>query len=594
MIGFFGVLSKTGKIDQHDLKVSFGEMGYHIDHNDFELSQFIEEKFCIGLCVRKNGNNKDLSLKRINDSLIMGFNGYGKFKGERSLHWANSMVDRVADLFLKKGITELTSTIQGSFEIIIFDESNLYIISDRFGSRRLFYADTENSFVFAPEIGQILSSKMIKKTKNIETAIQILVSGYPLDDSTLANGIYRFPYATLLQIQLYKPVSAITKRYWNLPTQQGKINQLTNDLVSEFSFKLSQSIEQLSMLDSNSVVQLSGGIDSRAIACYLSKFQALRSLTYDSKQEAQVAKRVCLKVPAEYHYYNNKILHSPSFQDDIKPMIDAQRTHAVVNQYFFAPMIKDYLNNRPEITSIYDGVLMDEEFSGLTPVNYYPFDLNKFVKTYGGSSHPIIEAFTKVKQETILDIMNNIFGKIGDCDDYFRCQTAYFSGRLRTYVMEAIWSKESYGYVLKPGLDYDLLDFAYLLDPKLRRGSVYLEALENNFPEVMKIKYLNSYLTREETISEKVFKYYESFRGKLSNLSRGYVCYFPYQLDYYFLKMGHVNDYERYFSNSTFLPEIFTLQQKKDIFEMIKKKNYFISLFQRILFLEKFYECHAF
>ena len=60
-------------------------------------------------------------------------------------------------------------------------------------------------------------------------------------------------------------------------------------------------------------------------------------------------------------------------------------------------------------------------------------------------------------------------------DGFGRSQKAYFTGRLRRYVLEFLSSKEDYCYVFKPGFDYDLMDFGYSLSLRLRKGLLYRE-----------------------------------------------------------------------------------------------------------------------
>lgn len=589
MVGIYGIFGNETPLNPDIKRKSFDRMSDDVDGHAFDNQYIHRENFSIGITKRKIGDNKDIALKDVGNDFVMAFSGYGKFKGEKRLFWAGEMIDRIASQYLIEGNSLLTK-IEGSFIFLAADANNLVIINDRFASKNFFYYNSDNYFVFAPDVGRIVSSDLTGREMNIDAAVQILTSGFFLDDSTLVRNIYRISSASILEKSTGNTTNPSARKYWYFPREEGKIDGLNSNLIEEFSYLLEQSIMELADLEENFVVPLSGGLDSRAIACYLSKHYTLHTLTYDTKEEAVIAKKVCKALNAEFNYFSNNQLNNKYFVDLINKSISDQKVHAVVNQYFYEPLFKTYFTDNRNKSAIFDGVYLDVLFSG--PYVYNSFDYEDFLRTYGGGSAGLIEHYSDLSKDFIHNTLRNVYDELskefGPGDGVGRSQFFYSHGRLRRYVLESGNNRLNYSYILSPGFNYDLADFGYGLSLRLRKGLLYKETMYKFFPNVMKIKFKDSYGIRKTNIPEELRRQYINLRLKLSYVTNGLIKYYPFQLEYFFLKENNLDDYRDMLIKRICVPEIFSSNQLKKIFEMVKKKQYMITLFQRVLFIQQF------
>jgi hypothetical protein len=593
MIGLTGIVSHEDHLNQEARENAIRGMR-KLKNGDYTVSIVSLKNLSLGLIQRANGNNKDLAFKKAGNCLIC-FSGYGKFSGEKKLCWAEEMVERLHTVILKDG-PDVLNTIEGSFSCVIVYSDEFIMISDRVGSKSCYSYSDDEMFVFGPSVSGIMDFGLIKRHKNINAVMQVLVSGFFLDDSTLIKNVTRFPAASVLKkkIAIKKPVEI--KKYWKMPRQTGEIINLDKDLLNTFKEKLQCSIYELNDLESRSVIPLSGGLDSRTIACFLAKKQKLRTITYDFGDETVVAANVCKTLQGKAEFFSKKTIKLKEFREELTRSIREQENHSVTNQYFYAPLFRKYFMDNSDRVAIYDGVYMDILFSA--PYTHEIFGFDRFLRTYCGSMELIQNYSWSMKKDNIYERIqttyNNILKGFENSDDVSKSQQIYLSGRLRRYVSETYSSRENYCYVFKPGFDYDLMDFGFSLNLNLRKGLLYTTLLNKEFPDVMKILYKDSYGNRKRTALEKIKSKYSQFRSRLSSVSQGIIKYYPYQADYYFLHEKGMDEFKSLFMGQNYIEEIFNDNEIQEIFNKTKKKQYLLNLFSRVLFLQQFYQRNEF
>lgn len=595
MIGIYGIIANESVLKKSERINAFQKMLDDVDNDDFDNNYISGDNFSIGITYRKLGENKDLSLKKVEDNFIIAFAGYGKFRGEKKLFWSGEMIDKIIPYFLKEG-EDILPKIEGSFKCIIISSGKLILVSDRLGSKNLFYYDKNEKFVFSPYVGCVLSSGLVKKEKNIDGAIQILVTGFFLDDSTLAKNIKRFPAASMMRKNINKMKETEIVRYWSMPKIEGTIDKITPELLENFENKLKQSIYELDELESRSAVPLSGGLDSRAIACFLSYRHKIDTITYDMADEAKIAEKVCNKLKGKPYVITSQMITSKYFAKSLFKVTKEQKIHSVLNQYFYLPFFKEYITKHEDICAIFDGVYMDILFSA--PYTYNKFDMDQFLKTYGRGIANLARQSNMADGKVVYSLYDTLYGNISTLlnngDGVGKSQLFYATGRLRRLVNECLSSRENYCYVFKPGYNYDLMDFGFSLSLKIRKGLLYTALLKKLFPEVMAIKYKDSYGNREKILNEKLSAGYVNFRSRLSSATQGLIKYSPYQADCFFIRKKRIKDYEEFLVGDNFMSEIFKDTYLLQICKKVLKKYYFFHEFQRILFIQQFYKRYNF
>ena len=566
-----------------------------LDTADFTLTTVSMKNVTMGLIQRSWRKNKDLSLKQMGDVMI-GFSGYGKFSGEKKLYWAEEMIERIFPVVLQKSLNVLTS-IEGSFQCIIITNDEYIIISDRFGSKSFYISINDKNVLFAPNVTSIMNTGLIKKEKNIKAAKQVLISGFFLDDSTLVKGVIRFPPATIFKGRIEELNTVNRIKYWEMPKKEGQIDTLDEDVISAFKEKIQNSIYECHELEPNSAVPLSGGLDSRAIACFLARKQKINTITYDFGDESTIADKVSKALGGDATFFKKKMIQSEKFRKEFTFIVQNQYYHCVPNQYFYVTLFRKYFIENPSIMAIYDGIYLDSLFNPAYVMS--SFDINRFISIYGSSikglllSYPDTLLENDVNDEMLQIYYSNLKG-FENSDGVAKSQLLYMAGRLRRYVSESFVSRENYCYVFKPGFNYELMDFGFNLSLRLRKGLLYTTLLSKEFPDIMKIIFKDSRGNRKKTIIDKIEQFYSEYRLKISYASQGLFKYYPYQADYYFLREKGIEEFEDIFKKHNYIKEIVNNNQLAEIYEKTKRKQYLLNRLCRILFIQHFYHKNLF
>jgi hypothetical protein len=301
---------------------------------------------------------------------------------------------------------------------------------------------------------------------------------------------------------------------------------------------------------------------------------------------------VCRRLGGEAVFFTNDMLHSGFFERELHKLVIEQKLHVVPNQYFYTPLFKKYFQDHPGESAIFDGIYMGILFSA--PYTYAAFDFNDFARIYCGGLAWVsrfCRGFDGKKLRGLAERQYEelLSGFAGRADGVAKSQLFYVSGRLRRYVGESYLARENYCYTFKPGFDYDLMDFGFSLKLPVRKGLLYLEMLRKKFPEVMEIRYKDSYGNRKKTLGEQIVSYYKKMRLKASYGTNGFLKYYPYQADRFFYVTGEIEKYCDIVTKKNYLEELLDESALKELALAVTRKQYLFNFFQRVLFLQAFY-----
>lgn len=175
----------------------------------------------------------------------------------------------ILHLYQEKG-EDCVDDLNGQFAFSIWDHQakRLFLARDRVGIRPLYYARTQNEFIFASEMKAILSHDRIHREMDLEALDETFTFWCPVAPRTIFRNIHALPPGHTLTIENGELRS---RCYWQL-----EMDTSTADLSEE------QSIGQLRelLMDATSLrlrsdvpvgAYLSGGIDSSVIASMISK-----------------------------------------------------------------------------------------------------------------------------------------------------------------------------------------------------------------------------------------------------------------------------------------------------------------------------------
>jgi asparagine synthase (glutamine-hydrolysing) len=179
-----------------------------------------------------------------------------------------------ASVFLDQFITgglDLLPKINGQYSACIFDvaEQTAYLVSDRYGSRPVYYAIDGDSLYFAPET-KALPAAGIHSSVNYPAFSDLFHFGHLFGHKTLFEGIAQLPDASVL---IFKQGRLRIESYWDFPFDEASYSEEKQSKTKYKTFK-----EQLKNALGNAVnrqvaknsgkllIPLSGGLDSRFVA----------------------------------------------------------------------------------------------------------------------------------------------------------------------------------------------------------------------------------------------------------------------------------------------------------------------------------------
>ncbi len=277
MCGIVGILQKAGANVQPDVLGKMNASLFHRGPDDDGI--FIEDDF--GFAMRR------LSIIDIDGGkqpLWSEDNRYGVvFNGEIYNSPAlRAFLEKKGHIFKTKTDTECivhlyeeykeecVRHLRGMFAFAIWDrfEKKLFLARDRLGIKPLYYAETQNAFLFASELKSFLhypgfSSAMDKEAIDLYFSLLYIPSPKSIYKQAL-----KLPAGHTLTLHCGEKK---LQRYWNTPRARLQISDA--DATEHLRHLLNEAVKMHLLSDVPVGVFLSGGIDSSTIA-------ALASLSY--------------------------------------------------------------------------------------------------------------------------------------------------------------------------------------------------------------------------------------------------------------------------------------------------------------------------
>jgi len=231
-------------------------------------------------------------------------------------------------------------SIDGSFALIIESESHIYLVVDFVASTALYYTYQNSVLYISDDIHEILSRCECKVDSN--RFEELFTLGYILGEETLCSGIKRIGANT---IAIFDKTHATISTEDVLPFE----NRIKHDFVeSELFNRLEVIFDEVfrklvdSLEEKHVVLPLSGGFDSRLIACQLKKFNVknVTCYTYGNLENSEVktARMVAEKLGFNWQFIEYSETKWQDFLSDMLT-IDYLRFAGQLNTI---PHIQDY------------------------------------------------------------------------------------------------------------------------------------------------------------------------------------------------------------------------------------------------------------
>jgi asparagine synthase (glutamine-hydrolysing) len=416
---------------------------------------------------------------------------------------------------LKKEIAHIYRTgdfdrlknLNGSFVAAIYDnqKEKLTVVNDRYGSIKLFYHYDTNRFCFAPKIQPLLKLGA-KKTIRKDAVFDFFIFRYLLEDKTFFEDILQLPPASILEVT--KNGIKLTK-YWTYQSYNIYDTRSKKELVEELGTLWQKAVERRLKKDGTIIIQISGGLDSRAIlAAALKCTQKENILTYTfgekESYDFKIGKNVAEKagvshisLTAKKADFENQYNIS---MNDIEGMIDA-------TPYFSIEMDQCLAKYGNRIYSGHMGgeIMGPQIFHKIRHLKLKSKKKYKEAEKILFNHHKLnnIRDIQQLFHPTYLNNQSLIFSFEKTIEDLSKYTEEY----LPNYCAAWLYTNESDKYTAfcnlryknlfrysLPFLDNDLVDFMLKVPPKLRiNKALYKSMLLEKYPELFYVPIRNTY-----------------------------------------------------------------------------------------------------
>lgn len=212
---------------------------------------------------------------------------------------SDSDTEVIIHLYEENGI-ECVHDLEGMFAFALWDENNekLFLVRDRIGIKPLYYAVTNDRFIFASEIKALFTSDELIKEINPESIYHYLTFLTVPAPKTMFKNIYKVEAGTLLKIDKHGQICKT--RYWNpadfLNTPLQDINE--NEIIEITENILKEAVSQRMISDVPLGATFSGGVDSSLIVSLMKEqTDNVLAMTMDYKidspySESKIAKQI--------------------------------------------------------------------------------------------------------------------------------------------------------------------------------------------------------------------------------------------------------------------------------------------------------------
>jgi asparagine synthase (glutamine-hydrolysing) len=153
--------------------------------------------------------------------------------------------------------------LRGAYAAILTDGARLWCFRDHLGFAPLFYRREPGVLYVATEAKQVVAGARISREPDLDVVERIFYCTHDDGTPSATKGVERLPKATILSADAD---GLRTRRYWNPERLLESARLSEDDRRSRFDELMTQAVARTLTVDS--VVSLSGGIDSPAVAAF--------------------------------------------------------------------------------------------------------------------------------------------------------------------------------------------------------------------------------------------------------------------------------------------------------------------------------------
>ena len=493
-----------GIFGQPDARERLHGMITKIDHFNYTIEQYHSDEFSIGrvyLGFVNTGPQPVFSADRRYCIVMIGeIFSYDSIEIPEKGGDAHFLLDK----FVKTG-TKCFSRINGQFTAAICDISNrkIILVSDRYGTRPLYYSTVEKGLAFAPEVKALIKPGTTPEI-NYGAVSELLHLGFVYGSHTLFRDYHQLPPASYLE---FGENQYTITRYWDFPYEDSVYHdkKITRKQIDQYLEELpvvfKNAVKRQSRFNTDKLLlPLSGGLDSRWVAALLNDIGIKRVTTF-TIGEQNTDDVIYAKMVADHLNYDHTVfsikpsdvwMHAELFgyiSDGMSEisgpiqMTEPLKTFINKTEILLAPQVCD---------ALFGSTLYRPSVAFLVGKRSYDTAVNQ----------NFLSAFCRIHSRDVMRIFNKPFSeKINDnyqttIDEYIK----KYHDPLHAYFclfMEQYGRRGTFGGNLlynlffdtrMPSYDNDLIELGFNVPIVLRKGQyIYRMAFAHKFPELSRI-----------------------------------------------------------------------------------------------------------
>ncbi|SDZ32746.1 asparagine synthase (glutamine-hydrolysing) [Proteiniborus ethanoligenes] len=481
MSGINGIYSAI-KIDHIENRVD--KMNNAIAHRGMDASKIlvVNEGIAFGyrrLSTINIGDRPNQPLTSNSGRWTIVFDGaiynYKELKEDSKYDLSTSYDAEVILAYIENyGLEAFLNDSNGIYAIGLYDkyDDKLYIVRDKLGVKPIYYAVSNNSFIFSSEIKGILSSGLVEAEFNEDAIDEYLGNRYVRAPYTFFKNIFQLEAGCIMMVNqnlaLHKTV------YWELPTEFNyEQNYEEEKIVKDFKVEIINSISRSLAADAPVGTYLSGGVDSSLITAITSNLLNERINTYiigfNDLNEFDYANMVASKYNTRHHQI---VMEEDKYFDLIGKVISYKDAPLGVPNEVLLTFLSRII--KQDVTVLLSGEGADELLGGYGKIFRSPFDYfyeeekhnimfyDYFINKYEYVPRDIRDKYLNTKKtlrETFDNSIGAEFEKNRNEENVFRFFHKYHvKGLLQridtTTMLEGIEARV-------PFLDHELVEYAY-------------------------------------------------------------------------------------------------------------------------------------
>ena len=411
-----------------------------------------------------------------------------------------NIAEQILRQYKLKG-TNIFKEFSGVFNIIIFEKEKqkLLITNDRLGIKPCYYYQDEDKFIFASDIKTIALSNQIKKEINWRAWGDIFNYGFLIGEKTPFEKIYSLPMSSVLT---YQNGNLEIKKYWTFNHIKINYKQSENEIIEKGVEILKKITRKYDKFLKYVELPLSGGYDSRCIACCLKYFSSIKFDTITSNlhskgnKDVTIAKELSRAINVKNTQVSDDNLYRKYFIDMV------YLVNGMSFEHLWTMSLQDSL---AKDANTFDGMVVDMLLSGRRSVraraadrkNYNDVEIVKFFTSSKKiAANKCIEFFSEGIKKSLISEETELLKQIENVNENkYKLKFLFLNNRLKNSV--AISSTKIVGRCTKLYSffsDSDFIEFALTSPPKYEvKRELYLKILKRAFPDIMSIPTTNDY-----------------------------------------------------------------------------------------------------